>query len=120
MLPRPPRRCVQRFAPVCSHREVAAGFRAALSPQFAARVSRLRKLHEDLFFETSGEFFRVWEMVRPAVPAFRERFVAKTYRANLEKAAQRYEKWIESRSPGHIAAMREFRKQVSAQLAKAI
>src|SRR5690348_4132946 len=56
-------------------------------------------LHEDLFFETSGEFFGVWEMVKPVVPAFRERFVAKNFCANLEKAAQRYEKWIESRSP---------------------
>jgi hypothetical protein len=50
-------------------------------------------LHEDLFFETSGEFFGVWEMVKPVVPAFR-RFVAKTFCVNLEKAAQRYEKWI--------------------------
>src|SRR5215475_12085642 len=49
-------------------------------------------LNEDLFFETSGEFFGVWEMVKPVVPAFRERFVAKTFCANLEKTAQRYEK----------------------------
>ncbi len=76
-------------------------------------------LHEDLFFETSGEFFGVWEMVKPVVPAFRERFVAKTFCTNLEKAAQRYEKWIEGRSPGQIAAMREFMKQMRAQLAKA-
>jgi hypothetical protein len=76
-------------------------------------------LHEDLFFETSGEFFGVWEMVKPVVPALRERFVSKTFCANLEKAAQCYEKWIESRSPGHIAAMREFMKQMRAQLAKA-
>src|SRR6266566_4878619 len=55
-------------------------------------------LHEDLFFETSGEFFGVWE---------------------LEKAAQRYEAWSETRSPGHIAAMREFMKQMRPQVAKA-
>src|SRR5437867_2517955 len=48
-------------------------------------------LHEDLFFETSGEFFGVREMVKPVVPGFRERFVAKTFCTNLEKAAQRYE-----------------------------
>jgi hypothetical protein len=58
-------------------------------------------------------------MVKPVVPGFRERFVARTFCANLEKAAQRYEKWIESRSPGHIAAMREFMKQMRAQVAKA-
>ncbi|HZQ21288.1 MAG TPA: hypothetical protein VFA89_00530 [Terriglobales bacterium] len=76
-------------------------------------------LHEDLFFETSGEFFGVWEMLKPAVPAFRERFAYKGFCANLEKAAQRYEKWIETRSPGHIATMREFMKQMRAQTAKA-
>jgi len=76
-------------------------------------------LHEDLFFETNGEFFGVWEMLKPVVPAFRERFVSKTFCANLEKAAQRSEKWIESRSPGHIAAMRDFMKQMRTQVAKA-
>ena len=76
-------------------------------------------LHEDLFFETSGEFFGVWERVKPVVPQFRERFVAKQFLAHLEKAAQRYEVWIESRSPGHIVAMREFMKQMRPQLSKA-
>jgi hypothetical protein len=76
-------------------------------------------LHEDLFFETTGEVFGVWELVKPVVPAFRERFVAKTFCANLEKAAQRYERWIEARSPGHVAAVRDFMKQMRAQLAKA-
>ena len=76
-------------------------------------------LHEDLFFETSGEFFGVWESIRPVVPAFRERFVAKTFCANIEKAAQRYEKWMETRSPGQLAAMREFMKQMRSQMAKA-
>ncbi len=76
-------------------------------------------LHEDLFFETSGEFFGVWESVKPIVPQMRERFVSKQFLAHLEKAAQRYETWIESRSPGHIAAMREFMKQMRTQTAKA-
>src|SRR5688572_33041425 len=30
-------------------------------------------LHEDLFFETSGEFFGVWEALKPVIPEFRER-----------------------------------------------
>jgi hypothetical protein len=76
-------------------------------------------LHEDLFFETSGEFFGVWERVKPIVPQARERFVNKQFLAHLEKAAQRYEAWIETRSPGHIAGMREFMKQMRGQLAKA-
>jgi hypothetical protein len=76
-------------------------------------------LHEGLFFETSGEFFGVWELAKPVVPQFRERFANKQFLANLEKAAQRYETWMESRSPGHVAAMRQFMKQARAQQATA-
>ena len=73
-------------------------------------------LHEDLFFETSGEFFGVWERLKPIVPEARERFVSKQFLAHLERAAKRFESWMESRSPGHTAAMRQFMKQMSAQL----
>ena len=76
-------------------------------------------LHEDLFFETSGEFFGVWEMVKGIVPQARERFVMKHYLAHMEKAAQRYESWAERRSPGHVAAMRQFMQQMRAQSAAA-
>ena len=76
-------------------------------------------LHEDLFFETSGEFYGVWDRVKPVVPQMRERFVSKQFLGHLEKAAQRYETWIESRSPGHLAAMRQFMQQMRSQLAKA-
>lgn len=74
-------------------------------------------LHEDLFFETSGEFFAVWESLKAVVPEFRKRFNDQNMLANLEKAAQRYESWSEQRSPGHIAAMRQFMKQEQEQTA---
>jgi len=76
-------------------------------------------LHEDLFFETSGEFFGVWERIKATVPQWRERFVAKGFFAHMEKAAKRYEAWSETRSPGHIAAMRKFMEQMRTQMAKA-
>jgi len=76
-------------------------------------------LHEDLFFETNGEFFGVWEMAKVVVPQARQKFAYTGYLAHMEKAAQRYETWIESWSPGHIAAMREFMKQMRPQPAKA-
>ncbi len=72
-------------------------------------------LHEDLFFETNGEFFAVWERVRPIIEEGRKRFVNPQFLSNLEKAANRYEAWIEKRAPGHIAAMRQFTKQMRAQ-----
>ena len=76
-------------------------------------------LHEDLFFETSGEFFGVWEAVKPVVPEFRERFANKQILAHLEQAAKRYEAWSERRNPGHIAAMRQAMKQMRTQTASA-
>jgi hypothetical protein len=69
-------------------------------------------LHEDLFFETTGEFFGVWERVKPTLEEGRKRFSSKIYLANLEKAAKRYEQWIEQRSPGNLAAMRKMMEQM--------
>jgi len=72
-------------------------------------------LHEDLFFETSGEFFGIWEQLKPVVPQFREAFKEPNMLANLEKAAKRFEAWSNKRSPGHIEAMREYMKQEAAK-----
>ena len=74
-------------------------------------------LHEGLFFETSGEFFGVWEALKPILPEFREKFNNKNLLANLEKAAQRFETWSEERAPGHIETVRQFMKQQSSQAA---
>jgi len=72
-------------------------------------------LHEDLFFETGGEFFGVWEQLKAVVPQFREAFHNPNMLANLEKAANRFEEWTEKRSPGHIAAMRQYMQQERAK-----
>lgn len=76
-------------------------------------------LHEELFFETSGEFFGVWESVKPVIGEFRQRFNNKLFLTNLEQAAQRYEKWMENRAPGHIATMRQMMKQMRPKAAQA-
>jgi hypothetical protein len=84
----------------------------------AAALLNYGLLHEDLFFETSGEFFGVWELVKPVVPEARERFLDKQFLAHLEKVAQRYEAWKERRAPGHISAMRGFMQQMRASSPK--
>lgn len=76
-------------------------------------------LHEDLFFETSGEFFGVWERVKPIIQEGRQKWSNQQFLAHLEKAAKRYETWIESRSPGHLAVMRQFTEQMRPKLGKA-
>jgi hypothetical protein len=76
-------------------------------------------LHEDLFFENNGEFFGVWESLKHIMPEGRQRFSNKMFLANVEKAALRYETWMESRSPGTLAAMRQMMKQMNEQAAAA-
>ena len=63
-------------------------------------------LHEQLFFESAGEFFGVWERVKPIIPNVREIFRQKLFVTNIEKAAERFEKWQKKVSPGSVEAMR--------------
>src|SRR4030095_16809113 len=76
-------------------------------------------LHEDLFFETDGEFFFVWERIKPTIEEGRKRFTNPLFLANLEQAANRFETWIEKRAPGNVAAMRQMMKQFAAEAEKA-
>ena len=72
-------------------------------------------LNEDLFFETSGEFFAVWERIKPIIKEGREKWANSLFLANLEKAAERFEAWSNNRTPGAIAAMRQIMKQMQPQ-----
>jgi len=76
-------------------------------------------LHDDLFFETSGEFFAVWERIKPTIAEGRAQWANPHFLGNVEKAAERYEAWSEKRAPGHIAKMRDFMKQMQSQMKKA-
>lgn len=58
--------------------------------------------------------------MKPIVPSTREKFRQKLIVANLEKAAQRFEKWLEEESPGSVEAMCQFTQQMrSAKTQKA-
>lgn len=72
-------------------------------------------LHEDLFFETNGEFFGVWESVKPTIAEGRKRFSNPLFLHNIEEAAKKFEEWMEKRSPGTINSMRQMMKQMRAQ-----
>lgn len=68
-------------------------------------------LNEGLFFNTSGEFYMVWDRVKAITPGLRERYRNPHCFEHLEKAAKRYEKWWERRAPGHMETMRQFLQQ---------
>jgi hypothetical protein len=74
-------------------------------------------LHEELFFETTGEFFAVFEQIRPILPEVRERYAYPPYLEHLEKAARRYEKWIRRRAPRMLEERRKRRRQQRASAA---
>ena len=76
-------------------------------------------IHEDLFFETSGEFYGVWERVKSGIQEGRKQFSNKLFLAHVEQAANRYEKWIETRSPGALEAMRKMGEQMRQKMGKA-
>ena len=71
-------------------------------------------LHEQLFFETSGEFYAVWDRLKPIVAASRELYHMNNWLENMEKAASRFEKWIDKQSPGMRDSMRQYAQQMRA------
>ena len=70
-------------------------------------------LHEDLFFETTGEFFGVFERIRPGLQQSRDMWKNPYFLFHMEDAAKRFEAWTEKRSPGQIATMRTLMSQIS-------
>ena len=67
---------------------------------------------EDLFFETAGEQWVLWEQVKPVIGAWRTMFSNQHFLAHLEKQCERFEAWREKRDPGSNAAMRNVIEQL--------
>lgn len=68
-------------------------------------------IEEDLFQETTGEHFLVWEKFKHLAPAIRAAFKNPTFLQNLEKLATRTEQWREKRAPGSTQAFRQYIQQ---------
>jgi hypothetical protein len=81
----------------------------------AASLLNYGLIHEDLFFESTMEMLIVWTKLKPAVASFRERSKNPRVWKNLEDAAGRYEKWLEKRAPGALAATLERMQALSAK-----
>lgn len=62
-------------------------------------------LHRELLFETTNEFYIVWQRICPFVPGIRAFLKNPRLFEALEKYANAYEAWAEDRSPGYLAAM---------------
>ncbi len=74
-------------------------------------------LNPDLLFETTGEFFSVWEKVKPITHEIREAFKNPLFAKNLEELANRYEEHWNKQAPEYIATWRERLKTMVQQRA---
>jgi hypothetical protein len=72
-----------------------------------AAIVRRGLIDEDLFYETTAEFWIVWDRLKPIADQVREFIKDPHTWENLEKLSVRYEIWRERRAPGSIGAMRE-------------
>jgi hypothetical protein len=79
----------------------------------ASQMLRYGLLHEDLFFQTTNEFFFVWERLKPLAAQWREMMRNPHMAENLEWAATRYEKWAERLAPGFLSAVRQYVSQAA-------
>ncbi|MGH9323732.1 MAG: DUF4760 domain-containing protein [Vicinamibacteria bacterium] len=73
-------------------------------------ISAIVKRHlvdKELYFETNGEMTVIWEKVRHLVPALREAYKNPHFLANFELVANEREAYVEAKTPGYLAALRE-------------
>jgi hypothetical protein len=103
----------ERLAPLGS--EENAYFRMVVTYwEMVCALLNYGLLHEDLFFETTGEQYMVWVRCEPVMASWRQMFDPKACH-NLEEAARRYEKWRERRAPGSVKRMREMLAAMATQ-----
>lgn len=68
-------------------------------------------INDELFFESNGEIWVVWDRIRNIVPTWRSAFKNPNVFQNMEETCKRLETWREKRAPGSTAAMRQMMEQ---------
>jgi hypothetical protein len=76
-------------------------------------------IDDELYFESNGEAWGVWERVKPVVPGMRAMFANPQFLRPLEDLCGRLEAWREKMAPGSIAKMRQMQQMMQQQRAKA-
>ncbi|MFQ5695457.1 MAG: DUF4760 domain-containing protein [Terriglobia bacterium] len=109
---------IERVAPMGSEENAYLRMVVSYWEQACALLNH-GALHEELFFEINGEFYGIWERLKPILPIMRERYQNPHMFEHLEKAAQRYEAWMNQRAPKALEVMREFMRQRQPQTAEA-
>lgn len=80
--------------------------------EMVASIVNRNLINDDLFFESNGEIWVVWDRLREIVPAWRTAFKNQLLFSGIEETCRRYEAWREKRAPGSSAAMRQMLEQL--------
>jgi len=87
--------------------------------EMVASIVNRGLINDELFFESNGEIWVVWDRMRTIVPTWRSAFKNPHLFHNIEETCKRLEAWREKRAPGSSAAMRQMLSQ-SKSKAKAL
>ena len=84
--------------------------------EMVASIINRGLINDELFFESNGEMWVVWDRIRGIVPTWRSAYKNPLVFCNLEEACKRLETWREKRAPGSNAAMRQMMQQARHKL----
>ncbi len=87
--------------------------------EMAANLVNRGLIDDELFFESNGEIWIVWEKTKPVAPAWRAAFGNPHIFENLENCVKRLEAWRESKAPGTNEKMRAMFAAIREARAKA-
>lgn len=79
--------------------------------EMVASIVNRGMINDELFFESNGEIWVVWDRMRTIVPTWRNAFKNPTLFAGIEETCKRLEAWRERRAPGSTTAMRQMMEQ---------
>ena len=79
--------------------------------EMVASIVNRGLINDELFFESNGEMWVVWDRIRGIVPTWRAAYKNPLFFCNLEEACKRLEVWREKRAPGSNSAMRQMMEQ---------
>src|SRR5690242_21944761 len=81
--------------------------------EMVASIVNRGLINDELFFESNGEIWVVWDRMRGIVPVWRAAFKNPKLFANIEETYHRLESWREKHAPGSSAAMRAMMSQMA-------
>lgn len=70
-------------------------------------------INDELYFESNGEAWVVWDRIRSITPAWRAAFGNPTTFHHLEELCGRLDAWREKTAPGSTAKMRQMMQQMA-------